>query len=213
VIRYERDGELLVAVAEVVVGVHDVGVRVALGPWAGPLPDAGGVRELPVVLLSDDVTAALAAAGATRSGRIEPLVTTESAETPAALLTAAAEAAIVSGSTPSTAMWVRGLGGRPLPALPLDDADAAAAFIDALEVDVDVPIPNWSHAARAEARAALVGARSNIVHHLVEVDPRPAFEELGLEIEGASLSSLTAAAAGVLAGRVAAGNRRWRSPT
>jgi hypothetical protein len=213
VIRYERDGDLLVAVADVAVGVHDVGVRVALGPWAGPLPDAGGVRGLPVVLLSDDIAAALAAAGATRSGRSEPFVTTESAETPAALLRTAAEAAIVSGSTPWTATWVRGLGGRPVTALPLDDADAAVAFIDALEVDVDVPIPDGSHVARAEARAALAGGRSAIVHHLVDVDPRPAFEELGLEIEGASLSSLTAAAAGVLAGRVAAGNRRWRSPT
>ena len=212
-IRYERDGDLLVAAADVAVGVHDVGVRVALGPWAGPPPDMGGLRGLPVVLLADDVTAALAAAGATRSGRIEPLVTTESAQAPAALLRTAAEAAIVSGSTPWTATWVRGLGGRPLSALPLDDADATVALVDGIEVDVDVPIPNGSQAARAGARAALVGGRSAIVHHLVEVDPRPAFEELGLEIEDASLSSLTAAAAGVLAGRVAAGNRRWRTPT
>jgi hypothetical protein len=213
VIRYERDGDLLVAAADVAVGVHDVAVRVALGPWAGPPPDVGGLRGLPVVLLADDVTAALAGAGATRSGRLDPLVTTENAEAPAALLRTTAEAAIVSGSTPRTATWVRGLGGRPLLALPLDDADATVGFVDGLEIDVDVPIPNGSHAARAGARAALVGARSALVHHLVEVDPRPAFEELGLEIDGASLSSLTAAAAGVLAGRVAAGNRRWRTST
>jgi hypothetical protein len=213
VIRYERDGDLLVAVAEVAVGVDAVGVRVPLGPWAGALPDPAGLRGLPVVLLGDDVPAALVMAGARRSGRIEPLVASEGSPTPAALLRTTAESAIVSASTPWTAMWIRGLGGRPLPALPLGDVAATAAFIDGLEVDVDIPIPNEGHAARAAARAALVGARTAIVHHVVEVDPRPAFDELGLRIDGASMSSLTAAAAGVLAGRVAAGNRRWRSTT
>jgi hypothetical protein len=48
------------------------------------------------------------------------------------------------------------------------------------------------------------------MHHLVEVDPRPAYDELGLDLGGAGLGQLAAAAAGVLAGRLAARNERWR---
>jgi hypothetical protein len=48
------------------------------------------------------------------------------------------------------------------------------------------------------------------MHHLVEVDARPALEELG-DLAGDSLSALAAAAAGVLAGRIVVGDRRWRA--
>jgi hypothetical protein len=45
------------------------------------------------------------------------------------------------------------------------------------------------------------------------VDPRPAFDELGLDVHDARLDQLAAAAAGILAGRLAAANARWRRDT
>ena len=45
----------------------------------------------------------------------------------------------------------------------------------------------------------------------MEVDPGPAFAHAGLDIGRASLEALAAGAAGVLAGRLSAGNRRWRA--
>jgi Protein of unknown function (DUF3866) len=67
---------------------------------------------------------------------------------------------------------------------------------------------------------ALRSARLEDRYQLVEVDGRPALEELaarGIEprsmgrgVEEDPAFFLAAGAAGVLAGRVAAGNRRWR---
>ena len=212
-IRYERDGGLLVAHADVPVGVERLAVSVPLGPWGGPPPDPGGLRGLPVVLLLDGLAATFVAAGARRSGRVEALATSDGPEAPGFLLRSDAHVALVCASTPRTATWVRALGGRPLPALPLDDVAATSSFLDGLEVDVDIAVPSEDRTTRAAARAALGRVVPPPGHQLVEVDPRPAFDEAGVDATGASLASLTAAAAGVLAGRVAAGNRRWRSTT
>jgi hypothetical protein len=68
---------------------------------------------------------------------------------------------------------------------------------------------------------ALRAAKLEELHQLVEVDGRPAMaklEELGVEVESMARSPaddpaffLAAGAAGVLAGRMAAGSKRWRS--
>jgi hypothetical protein len=212
-IRYERDGELLAAHADVAVGVDRLAVSVPLGPWLGAPPHPGGLRGLPVVLLLDELAATLVAAGARRSGRVQALLTSEGPEAPSVLLRSGADVAIVRASTPTTATWVLALGGRPLPALPLDDVTATSSFLDGLAVDVDIAVPSEDPATRAAARATLGRLVPPTGHQLVEVDPRPAFEEAGIDAAGASLSVRAAAAAGVLAGRVAAGNLRWRAST
>jgi hypothetical protein len=45
----------------------------------------------------------------------------------------------------------------------------------------------------------------------VDVDPAPAFDELGRDLSAADLDTLGGGAAGVLAGRLAVRNRRWRA--
>ena len=212
-IRYERDGDVLIAHARVAVGVEDLAVVVPLGPWAGPPPDPGGLRGLPVVLLLDELAVTLVEAGARRSGRVRAFETIEGPGAPNDLLRADAEVALLRGSRPTTATWVRALGGRPLPSLPLADVAATSSFLDELEVDVDIAVPSEDEGARAAARATLGRIVAAAGHHVVEVDPRPAFDEAGIDAAGAPLSMCAAAAAGVLAGRVAAGNRRWRSST
>jgi hypothetical protein len=74
---------------------------------------------------------------------------------------------------------------------------------------VNVAIPGVE-ARREEIRAIVARLELERVHHPVEVDPRPAFDELGLASGDASLDELAAGAAGVLAGRIAGANRRWR---
>jgi hypothetical protein len=105
---------------------------------------------------------------------------------------------------------VRALAGRAIPALPSDDPAAIGALLAACPVEVDLPFPSLEPG-RSLARAALLEAGIATEHHPVEVDPRPAFDELVADAGSASIAQLAAAAAGVLAGRVAAGVRRWRS--
>jgi hypothetical protein len=75
-------------------------------------------------------------------------------------------------------------------------------------IDLDIAIPSYGDDRRDEAWEAARALDLISAHHFVEVDPRP-----GLDHEGApnaGLDGLTASATGVLAGRIAAGNRRWR---
>ncbi|MGZ4133374.1 MAG: hypothetical protein ACXVWF_10020, partial [Actinomycetota bacterium] len=48
---------------------------------------------------------------------------------------------------------------------------------------------------------------------VLEGDAAPAFAQLGAPAEHATLGQRAAGAAGVLAGRLAAANRRWRAAT
>ena len=61
-------------------------------------------------------------------------------------------------------------------------------------------------------RAAMSPLRLDDLHHLVEVDPRPGSDRGAQANDPPDLDVLGAAAAGVLAGRLAAGSRRWRAP-
>jgi hypothetical protein len=79
------------------------------------------------------------------------------------------------------------------------------AWLAAAELDAEIPIPIGHEVDRVAMPPLALGP----MHQLVQVDPTPALEEAG-EIDAAP-DVLAAAAAGVLAGRIAAGNRRWRA--
>jgi hypothetical protein len=124
------------------------------------------------------------------------------------------------------------LGGRPIPALRVSFADererhravshhSLTILADVCKVDVNVPVPVLEdEAQRAAVRGSLRSRRLEETHQLVEVDGQPALEELrardldarsmGRGIDDDPAFFLAAGAAGVLAGRLAADNRRWR---
>jgi hypothetical protein len=124
------------------------------------------------------------------------------------------------------------LQGRPIPALRVSFADererhrgvshhSLTILADVCKVDVNVPVPSLpDDAQRSAVRDELRSRQLEEIHHLVEVDGSPAVEELrargvdvrtmGRGIEDDPAFFLAAGAAGVLAGRMAAENRRWR---
>jgi hypothetical protein len=124
------------------------------------------------------------------------------------------------------------LGGRPIPALRVSFADtrerhrgvshhSLTILRDVCLVPTDIPVPVLEDDGQRETVwSALRSARLEAQHQLVEVDGRPALDELvarrvevrsmGRGVDDDPAFFLAAGAAGVLAGRVAAGNRRWR---
>lgn len=124
------------------------------------------------------------------------------------------------------------LGGRPIAALRISFADererhrglshhSSTILRDVCRVPADVPVPALAdEAERDRVWSALRDAKLEERHQLVEVDGRPALEEMvrrGLEVTsmGRTVDQdagfwLGAGAAGVLAGRLAAENARWR---
>lgn len=124
------------------------------------------------------------------------------------------------------------LGGRPIPAVRVSFADTRERHLgvshhsltilrDVCLVRTDVPVPVLEDDGQRNAVwDALRSAGLEERHQLVEVDGRPALDELiarGVEIrsmgrgvEDDPAFFLAAGAAGVLAGRMAVGNRRWR---
>jgi hypothetical protein len=124
------------------------------------------------------------------------------------------------------------LGGRPIPALRVSFADARERHhglshhsrtilrdVCLVETDVAVPVLD-DDAQRAAVWDAVRDADRRGRHHLVEVDGRPAHDELvSRDVEVRSMGRgfdddppffLAAGAAGVLAGRLASGDQRWR---
>jgi len=88
-------------------------------------------------------------------------------------------------------------------------------------VETNVAVPTLPSEQRAAVWDALRAAKLEQRHHLVEVDGRPGID--GLATAGVSVRTmgrgpdddpaffLAAGAAGVLAGRMAVGGRRWRA--
>ncbi len=124
------------------------------------------------------------------------------------------------------------LGGRPIPALRVSFAEARerhrglshhtlTILRDVCLVETNVPVPVLQDDQRDLVWVALKEAGLEERHQLVEVDGRVALDELarrGVEVKtmGRGVDDdpaffLAAGAAGVLAGRMAAGRRRWRS--
>jgi hypothetical protein len=141
----------------------------------------------------------------------------------------------VSALTSGHALMAAGtLHGRPIPALRVSFADererhrglshhSLTILADVCKVDVNVPVPVLTDdEQRTVVWDALRSRQLEEIHHLVEVEGRPAVEELqgrGLDVEtmGRGIEDdpaffLAAGAAGVLAGRMAVENRRWRRP-
>jgi Protein of unknown function (DUF3866) len=128
---------------------------------------------------------------------------------------------------------VAALRGRPIPSLRISFADgrdrhrgvshhSLTILHDVCLVETDVPVPTLEDdAQRTSVWDALRAAKIEERHRLVEVDGRPALSELAARgIEPSSMGRsvdedpayfLAAGAAGVLAGRTAAGNRGWRA--
>lgn len=216
-IAYERtrDGAL-VAVTEVAVGRDRRLVRVTLGDWDGDPFDPGGLRGAPVIVLPSGAWTELARRGALRAGA-QPTVLLLPGGAPRMgiqLLLAHREGVdvtIVEGGSGTDMTLARIVGGRPIPALPLPHRGQVEALFVGCEVDVDIPVPSLDGQERDRLHEMLAPFSLHELHHLVEVDPRPAFDELGLPVENASPDAMTAAAAGVLAGRVSIRSRRWRS--
>jgi hypothetical protein len=127
------------------------------------------------------------------------------------------------------------LQGRPIPALRVSFADererhrgvshhSLTILADVCKVAVNVPVPALElEEQRTAVRDALRSRRLEDAHQLVEVDGRPAVDELrergvdvrtmGRGIDDDPAFFLAAGAAGVLAGRMAVENRRWRQET
>lgn len=219
-IAYERvaDGRL-VARTTVDVGAETHDVSIDLGPWpetasdpTGPL----GLAATPVVVLDDDRWIDLAASGVRRAGRGAPCarVAAEAERLGLRLLLLVAEGAdavLVARGDTATLDVARALGGRPIAAIPLNRSDALGAWLEDCAFDVHIPIPSLDEPARGELRDLLAPLALETAHHVVEVDPQPALAEAGLDPGEVSVGALAVAAAGVLAGRLAAANRRWRT--
>ena len=186
------------------------------------------LHHVPVILLTDPRLLEIVRAGVRRAGGDPLLLTTPRADlaTLRAVATAAHEAVIalcdVSAVVDAVGA-VRELGGRPIPVLSLSGDDASPSVSDAsvsLVADVhlrdlEIPVPAVDDdVARRMLWDQLRDARVEDRHHLVEVDGRPALEELaaaGTAPPGDHWACLAAGAAGVLAGRIAASSRRWRA--
>lgn len=216
------DGSVEV-VAEITAGTDTRTVRVPLGRSEIEI-DPGGLRNTPVVVLSEPTLEAMVRTGAERAGHASAArVEQESgaflgAGLLVSSLTAEVLLVVAEGSAAGTALVVaRALGGRPLPVITFDDPVRAQAMLRSCDVDLDIAVPSVDEPVRGTIRdiAGQLGLFSS--HHVVEVDPRPGLTPtMGVGVtalasaDDPSLNELTAAATGVLAGRVAAGNRRWR---
>ena len=208
---------VVVARTELTVGVSTKHLAVLLGPWADDDPDPAGplgLASTPVVVLPDGSLGDLARAGARRAGHSPAIATVAGGAGWLGLVlldaVGSADVLIVEQGDGETLRLARALGGRPLAALPLIEPAAVATLFSSLDLDVHVPVPSGDDPLRVRIRRTLAPFDLEAIHHLVEVDPQPAFDELRLDVTDADLDELCAAAAGVLAGRLAATNRRWR---
>jgi hypothetical protein len=209
VIRFERDasGDLW-AIAEVAVGAGRSVFEVPLGVWGKDDPPSDGLAQTPVVVLPEGAWTGVVAEAARVAGDAEALEVSPDGRS---LLGATADVLVIPHANGRTMNVIRALGGRPLPALPLTDPVRVAAFLDGCHVDLDIALPGLDGPRRAELRAATHTLGLDDVHHLVEVDPRPGLASEGIDPDDAPLDALAAAAAGVLAGRLAAARRRYRA--
>ena len=208
-----------VAETTIEIGVKQRPFRLLVGPSTGPgavprVPDEG-LRWVPVVVVGE-AGRDLVHAGARRAGH-DPRIRVLADEEPGlaadmlGVVSSGADVIIVLGGGPRTIELARILGGRPVVAAPLPDPDSIRAMLEDCRVEVDVPVPALEEPERERTWELMRTLGLDRTHHLVEVDPRPAFAGLEIDPRTAALVDRSAAAAGVLAGRLAAANRRWRT--
>jgi len=190
--------------------------------------------QAPIVLTLDPETVPLVRAGAARAGD-RPTVIVAPDPDLATLLAAVhgvgAEFVIAICSSPEAAAAVARVAiprrGRPIPVLGIADGEADTASIELLRnpsvEGLNVAVPALDGSPRSILWDSLRADRTEDRHHLVEVDGRPALDELaalaetpdhpdaGLATSLVGVAALAAGAAGVLAGRLAAAGRRWRT--
>jgi hypothetical protein len=216
--RVEVGSAVVAARSRIDVGVVQHDLTLLLGLWPKEAPDPSGPDGLsltPVIVLPDPVWTDLARAGAERAGK-RPSCLQVPFDAPAfglQLLLDAAEGVevfLVEGGTAAHLRVARALGARPLPVLPLPDAAAIEALFAGCDLDVHVAIPALDETQGAWIHELIAPLSLETIHHVVDVDPGPAFGEAGIDGTGATLEAAAAAATGVLAGRLAAENRRWR---
>lgn len=183
------------------------------------------LRHVPVLALSEPALLGVVRAGVRRAGGQSNLLVI-SAGDPDALSSIAAgahEVVIALCEVSGTAALIRAVrerGGRPIPVLllggeatsPIVSAASRSLLADPSLVDLEIAVPTVEDdEVRRVLWDQLRDIRAEERHHLVEVDGRPALEELDVAQPSDAWASLGAGAAGVLAGRLAAANRRWRA--
>ena len=188
---------------------------------------SAAMAHRPVVVLTQDERIDVVMAGLRRAGG-DPDVRTAPWTDPGSLgdgLSAGSEAAVVTcdaSEASAVILAVRALGARPIPVLSFVEADGTASLspaslsliLDPRLEDLEIPVPSVDDGGeRRELWDQLRGVRAEERHHLVEVDGQPALDDLaeqGMPLPG-GMAARAAGAAGVLAGRLAASNRRWRA--
>ena len=192
----------------------------------GPTDPSHHLRMMPLLALADSTLVEVVRAGASRAGGGPPVIIVSEADE--ATLVAAREAggeivvAVCDGDAAVRSLnTARRMGGRAVPVLGLIGDDGGPRVLgttldllaDEALRDANVPVPALDDDRRRSVWDQLRAAHLEERHHLVEVDGAPALAELaalGLDPPRDRWAALAAGAAGVLAGRMAAGNRRWR---
>jgi hypothetical protein len=190
--------------------------------------------QMPVVLALDPEAVPLVRAGAARAGADPTVIVAvdpDLATLLAAVHGAGAEYVVAVCSSPRAAAQVARAAmprrGRPLPVIGIADgmADAGSRtlLLDPSLEGLNVAVPALDGTERARLWDALRADRIEERHHLVEVDGRPALDALreleatpphpdaGLATSLEGIGARAAGAAGVLAGRIVAAGRRWRT--
>jgi hypothetical protein len=189
--------------------LRSIPVLLSLDPSVRPailagLARAGGHPDVRVVDLTADVPGTPAIELATEPPP-EAIVLSVSGDV-AALVRAAVAAADLGGVLLSAVSTHLSSGPDPETLVLLTDPELPPANVPVPAIEDDEE--------RRRIWEGLIAAGVGERHHLVDVDGKPAVDELadvGPVVEGDIVSVLAAGAAGVLAGRMVAGNRSWRA--
>jgi len=180
-----------------------------------------------VIVLSDPALAHVAEAGVRRAGCGATVRTVPAEDTEALRGAPGGGHDVVLALCEATSMgavlgnFVR-MGRRPIPVLRLIGDGAGLSLststrswlVDPHLRDLEIPVPSMpDDATRKILWDQLRETRAQERHHMVEVDGRPAIEPAEPETgaDAGAPARLAAGAAGVLAGRLAASDRRWRA--